>query len=388
MDITNKKKKESSKKDAYFLVDYDTESGSNIKLYFHVGNNNGDFVESIDEVDIPNNRKVYRVSDKDAVVLFTKQHAKRTSKKKAYMKAIGGQPAVVKGLRSDEVYVTNNKSTRLDNIKNRVSPFNILVDKYLKDKKLFGRTGHQTVVSVVLRGDNNVVLSWLKSPIGEYVKDAYTVLIFDELDDEDELKSSVFESFKSKTNITLNENDDNIRYEIITELELLDYTSDSKADLYPIEEEFFKIRKDLVSAVIIGASIIGSGATFTYSEALHKQERQLLKEYRTLQNSKPDVDEFRKNKIRNHVSFFIENRNIDFQDALTSSEELWIKNSRIDLISERSGTSIRLFSVESDSYIPEIFVDKLHSLEAPEGYKKEDIIAHDNYTAFEVAYKK
>lgn len=35
-------KTKTTKKDAYFLVDYDTGSGSNVKLFYHVGNDNGE----------------------------------------------------------------------------------------------------------------------------------------------------------------------------------------------------------------------------------------------------------------------------------------------------------------------------------------------------------
>lgn len=378
-----------TKKDAYFLVDYDTGSGSNVKLFYHVGNDNGEYVEEVSPEDIPSGEKIYRMSSKDAVVLFTKQHAKKANKKKTYLKATGGKPAIVNGLRSGEVYLTNKTITFLDESKeNRIAPFNILVDKYLKDINKFGRTGKQTVVSVVIRGEENIVLSWLKSTIGEYVKGAHSVLILEELSDEDELRGSVFESFRASSEIVLNENDEKIEHIIITEIELLDYTNSSKSDLYPIEDEFFKLPKTLVGGVAVGITIAIAGSTFFISEKMSREETSLLREERQLRNDKPDVKAFRQEKIRNHISFYIESKQVDFETAFKASEEVWVPNSRIDLIVDNQQTVIRLFSIESDSYIPHVFADVIHEQEAPEGFVKGDIIPSNNYEAFEVTYTK
>lgn len=382
-------KTKTTKKDAYFLVDYDTGSGSNVKLFYHVGNDNGEYVEEVSPEDIPSGEKIYRTSSRDAVVLFTKAHAKKSNKKKAYLKAAGGKPAVVNGLRSGEVYLTNKGITFLDESEeNRIAPFNILVDKYLKNINKFGRTGKQTVVSVVIRGEENVVLSWLKSTIGEYVRGAHSVLILEELTDEDELRGSVFESFRASSSIVLNENDENIEHIIITELELLDYTNDSKADLYPIEDEFLKLPKSIVGGVAVGITIIIAGTTFFLSEKLSMEETMLIREERKLRNDKPNVTSFRQEKIRNHISFYIESKQVDFERAFKASEEVWVPNSRIDLIVDRQQTVVRLFSLESDSYIPHVFADIIHEQEAPKGFSKGDIIPSQNYEAFEVTYTK
>lgn len=305
------------------------------------------------------------------------------------MKAAAGKPAIVNGLRSGEVYLTNKTITFLDESKeNRIAPFNILVDKYLKDINKFGRTGKQTVVSVVIRGEENIVLSWLKSTIGEYVKGAHSVLILEELSDEDELRGSVFESFRASSEIVLNENDEKIEHVIITEIELLDYTNSSKSDLYPIEDEFFKLPKTLVGGVAVGITIAIAGSTFFISEKVSREETALIREERQLRNDKPDVKAFRQENIRNHISFYIESKQVDFETAFKASEEVWVPNSRIDLIVDNQQTVVRLFSVESDSYIPHVFADVIHEQEAPEGFVKGDIIPSNNYEAFEVTYTK
>jgi hypothetical protein len=381
--------KKTTKKDAYFLVDYDTGSGSNVKLFYHVGNDNGEYVEEVSPEDIPAGEKIYRTSSRDAVVLFTKQHAKKSNKKKTYLKAAGGKPAIVNGLRSGEVYLTNKAITFLDETKeNRIAPFNILVDKYLKDNNRFGRTGKQTVVSVVIRGEENVVLSWLRSTIGEYVKGAHSVLILEELSDEDELRGNVFESFRESSEIVLNENDESIEHVIITELEVLEYTNSSKADLYPIEDEFLKLPKTLVGGVVFGVTVAIAGSTFFVSEKMSREETSLIREERQLRNNKPDVKSFRQEKIRNHISFYIESKQVDFETAFEASEEVWVPNSRIDLIVEPTQTIVRLFSVDSSSYIPHVFADIIHQQEAPEGFTKGDIIPSNNYEYFEVTYTK
>ena len=382
-------KTKTNKKDAYFLVDYDTGSGSNVKLFYHVGNDNGEYVEEVSPEDIPSGEKIYRTSSRDAVVFFTKAHAKKSNKKKTYLKAAGGRPAVVSGLRKSEVYLTNKSITFLNESKeNRIAPFNILVDKYLKNINKFGRTGKQTVVSVVIRGEENIVLSWLKSTIGEYIKGAHSVLILEELTNEDDLRTNVFESFRASSSIILNENNENIEHVIITELELLDFTNASKNDLYPIEEEFLKLPKTIVGSVAIGLTIFIAGSTFLFNEKVSMEESRLIKKERQLRDDKPDVTAFRQEKIRNHISFYIESKQVDFERAFKAAEEVWVPNSRIDLIVDRQQTVVRLFSVESTSYIPHVFADVIHEQDAPEGFEKGEIIPSNNYETFEVTYTK
>lgn len=388
-------KTKTTKKNAYFLVDYDTDSGSNVELFYHVGNDNGEYAEKVSLEDIPPGEKIYRTSPEDAVVFFikqSKQSAKKVNKKETYLKAVGdSKPAIVNGLRRREVYITNKKTTFLNESKeNRVAPFNILVDKHLKDINKFGRTEKQIVVSVVIRGEENVVLSWVKSTIGEYVKGANSVLFLEDLvdKDEDELRSSVFESFRAKSNMSLDENDEKIEHIIIPEIELLDYTNSSSSDLYPIEDEFFKLPKTLVGGVAVGITIAIAGSTFFISEKMSREETALIREDRQLRNDKPDVKAFRQEKIRNHISFYIESKNVDFETAFKASEEVWVPNSRIDLIVDNQQTVVRLFSVASDSYIPYVFADVIHEQEAPEGFVKGDIITSNNYEAFEVTYTK
>lgn len=388
MDTNNKKNKNSKPKEAYFLVDYNTDSGNNIQLYFHVGEDGDGFVNSINEDDIPRGEKVYRVSDMDFVVYVNKQKAKRVGKKKTYLQQAGGKPAYISGIRKNEVYLTNYNLTKINDGDNRISPFNILVDKYLKDVELLGRTGHQTVFSVVIRGENNVVVSWIKSTNGEYIKDAYTVMVVNELDDIDELKVAVFESFKAKMNKSLNENDESIHYEVITEIELLKYTSTTKSDYYPIPEEFLKVRKDLVSLGIVSVSSLLALSTFVYEKNLSGQENKLRQHYSQLKNKKPDVESFKREKIQNHLSYFINKNSVDFTSDLVAAESLWLKNSRLNLISDKDKTIINLYSVDSDGYQAKNFIDKIHNQEAPEGFTKGDILSKNNYTSFELTYKK
>lgn len=383
------KTKKNENKDAYFLVDYETDSGNNVELFYHIGNNNGEYVEEISIDDIPSGSKVYRTSQKDSVILFTKQNAKKGNKKKTYLKAAGGKPAIVNGLRSGEVYLTNKKLTFLDKKeKNRVAPFNILVDKYLKNNKMFGRIGKRVVVSVVIREEESIVLSWIKSTIGEYVKDAYSVLMLEEIEDEEDLKTNVFESFRANAGITLDENDENIEHVVITELELLEFTNSSKSDLYPIEDEFLKLPKTIVGSVAVALTATFAVSTLLFNEKLDREEVRLMREDKKLRDNKPDVTSFRQEKIKNHISFYIESKQVDFQRAFEASEELWLPNSRIDLIVDSDQTVVRLFSVESNGYIPHVFSEVIHNQKAPEDFEKGDIIPSNNYQSFEVTYTK
>jgi hypothetical protein len=211
--------------------------------------------------------------------------------------------------------------------------------------------------------------------------------MLEEISDEDEFRTTVFESFRA-SGVNVNPDSDEVLHTIVSELELINYSSSGKGDLYPIDDEFMRLPKTLVGFTTLAISAVVASGTFIFSETLSNKQTSLIREERQLRNSKPDVEEFRREKIRNHVAYFIENRNINFHRAFEAAEKVWMPNSRIDLIVDRNSTTVRLFSTSGPGYLPQVFADLIHEQKAPEGFEKSDVVASNNYESFEVTYTK
>lgn len=392
-----------------------------INLYYKIEAGAEDKATYIPDISLENieTNKVYRASAIDIPLTISKSNRAKGEKEKDYLKKkSGGQPLYLKGVFSEDVYLTKKDQSGMteeevgdEDI--RVSPLVMLADKYIKENfgspKIKDAKGKEAkpsiehslrkkqIMAVLFRSQENPsAVLWLKDKIGNYAERSFTFMNISDIDSEEAFKEQAMISISRQLGAisgsdSVSLQDDEVDLIPIPEVELLKYASPSfKKDSYPVESEIFSLPKNYVAITtsILGAGIAFAGFSFdTYSNI---QLSNIKKEESNVMAQMPDVQGIREGIMQDHVMYYLNDKSIDFKEGFKVAENVWITGTKAQITQNESVTRVDLAmnDDQEDPYVLYSIAKKMEEQDAPEGFTKEAVTSNGGFSTYRVSYVK
>lgn len=385
-------------KDLYIMLDNPIIKNEEFIRYLRVSNDKK--VKGVKIEEIPNKTKVYRISNKDKSVYLKKSERKKEQKELVFIGAIkktnknnfdpGMNKKIIstKGLVNNQYYLTIEGHELLDEERDiRVAPLYFLIDRYLKDKNKAGQTNKKRIISLILRfEDQTMLLSYVMDEYGEIINLDYSIQSISEDLEIDEINE---QALGGLSNIQgYGSSSENTEFIVIPEVLLYDYLTDGyKKDTYPVNYEFLYVSKMVVASGLLAVSLCILLGGFSFNKIQKEMLNNSIEERSSLMDRTPNVNNYKKAQIKKHVSYYVESKNIDYNNIFKASEFLSKPFFKIKVDADLNKVQINVYSDSRN--IDNYYISKiLNELPTPEGYVKGAVYSNGALENYGVKYDK